>query len=320
MSVARGRALGLLAGLGADAVLGDPPNRWHPTAWFGTWAGWLERRCYADSVPAGVGHVVAAVAPVTLVGVGVEALGRRWPWLRPGCTALATWAVVGAHSLAHEGRTMAGRLEAGDLPGAREQLSHLCGRQAAGLDEPELARATIESLAENTADSVVASVFWGALLGAPGLLTHRAVNTLDAMVGHRSERYERFGKCAARLDDALDLLPARATGLLAGLVSPRPIQTWRVTIRDARNHPSPNGGWCEAAWAAALGVALGGTNVYPGGRVEDRGVLNPGGRPPDGVAVRRASRMVTAVTTLAGAGAGAGAAAALLVFGARRRR
>ena len=96
MSVARGRALGLLAGLGADAVLGDPPNRWHPTAWFGTWAGWLERRCYADSVAAGVGFVVAAVAPVTLVGVGVEALGRRRPWLRPGCTALATWAVVGA--------------------------------------------------------------------------------------------------------------------------------------------------------------------------------------------------------------------------------
>lgn len=316
MSGAESRALGLLVGLGVDAVLGDPPNRWHPTAWFGTWAGWLERRCYADSVPAGVGYVVVAVAPVTLVGVAVEALGRRRPWLRAGGTALATWAVVGAHSLATEGRVMAGRLEAGDLPGAREQLSHLCGREAAGLDEPELARATIESLAENTADSVVASVFWGALLGAPGLLTHRAVNTLDAMVGHRDARYERFGKCAARLDDALDLLPARATGLLAGLVSPRPIETWRVTIRDARNHPSPNGGWCEAAWAAALGVALGGTNVYPGGRVEDRGVLNAGGRPPDGIAVRQASRMVTAVTTLAGAGA----AASLLVFGARRRR
>lgn len=310
------RALGLLAGLGADAVLGDPPNRWHPTAWFGTWAGWLERRCYSDSVVAGLGYVVVAVAPVTLLGMGVEALGRRWPSLRPGSVALATWAVVGGRSLATEGRVMADLIDAQDLPGAREQLSHLCGRQADELGTSELARATIESLAENTADSVVASIFWGALLGVPGMVTHRAVNTLDAMVGHHNERYEHFGKCAARLDDILDLLPARVTGLLAGLASSDPVSTWRVTIRDARNHPSPNGGWCEAAWAAALGVALGGRNLYPGGRVEDRGVLNAGGRPSDGVAVRGAARMVRAVTVLAGAGA----AVALVVSATVRNR
>lgn len=307
------RAVGLLAGLLADQVLGDPPNRWHPTAWFGTWAGWLERHCYRDSVAAGAGYLVAAVAPVTALGVAAEVVSRRRPWLSATLTGLATWAVVGARSLAREGEVMADRLAADDLAGARGQLGHLCGRLPDALPASELARATIESMAENTADSALASICWGAIFGVPGLLTHRAINTLDAMVGHRNPRYERFGKASARADDLLDLLPARATGALGSLLSPRPAATWAAVRRDAGKHPSPNGGWCEAAWAGALGVQLGGVNVYPGGREEARGLLNEGAAAPDATAVRRASRLVTGVTLVAGAVA----AGALLVFGRR---
>ena len=311
-----GRALGLLAGLGTDALIGDPGNAWHPTAWFGRWAGWLEQRCYADSVAAGACFTVLAVAPVVALGVGAEALCRRRCWLRPAVTALATWAVVGARSLATQGRAMADRLDGGDLAGSRAQLGNLCGRLASELNEAELARATIESLAENTADSVVASLFWGAVAGIPGLLAHRAINTLDAMVGHRNDRYERFGKASARADDLLDWLPARITGALGALLGPQPAASWAVVRRDAGKHPSPNGGWCESAWAAALGVQLGGRNVYPGGRSEERGLLNAGAPAPDALAVRQASRLVSGVSLLAGGLA----AAALLDLAGRARR
>ena len=302
------RAAGLLAGLAADALIADPPNRWHPTAWFGSWANWLERRLYRDRVPAGIGFVLLAAAPATLLGVVGERMARRSPWLGAGLTGLGTWAVLGATSLAREGETMADRLADGQLAAARDRLGYLCGRLPDELDAPELARATIESLAENTADSALASIWWGAWLGLPGMLTHRAVNTLDAMVGHRNARYERFGKAAARFDDLLDLIPARLTGLLATALSPQPRGTWRVLRRDANDHPSPNGGWCEAAWAGALGVQLGGTNRYPGGRVENRGLLNSGGRAPDARAVRRAAGLTRAVTALAGLAAAAGLA------------
>lgn len=304
LTPAASRAAGLGLAALADQVLPDPPNRWHPVAWFGTWAGWLEARMWSDSRMRGATFTIVALAPVAALGLATEVATHRCPAAHALATALAGWVVIGAGSLSREGELMAGRLDEGDLPGARGRLSHLCGRLPDGLDEPELARATVESLAENTADSAIASLWWGALGGIPGMLVHRATNTLDAMVGYRSTRYARFGTASARLDDLLDLAPARLTAALAcalaSTVGGRPAATARIVLRDAHDHPSPNGGWCESAWAGALGVQLGGHNVYPAGVTEERGLLGDGPR-PRALQVRRAAKLVRRVT-LAGAG------------------
>ncbi|MFT3876651.1 MAG: cobalamin biosynthesis protein [Propioniciclava sp.] len=296
------RALGLVLGVTADALIGDP-RRFHPVAGFGTFAAAVERRIWADRTVRGGLHVALTVGPVVALGVASERLTRGRPVARMLTTAVATWASLGAHSLAREGRLMADALDSGDLDAARARLSHLCGRAPEGLDAEELGRATVESLAENTNDAVVAPLFWAATCGVPGVLGHRAINTLDAMVGHRSARYARFGSAAARLDDASAWLSARVTGGLACLLAPMVggsrTEAWRVMRRDAHDHPSPNGGWCESAWAGALGVRLGGRNVYHG-RVEVRGRLgDPSSPRPDADAVRRAARLVTGVTAAA---------------------
>jgi adenosylcobinamide-phosphate synthase len=163
---------------------------------------------------------------------------------------------------------MARLLSRGELPAARARLQHLCARDPEALGRDGLARATVESLAENTSDAVVAPLYWAVLGGIPGVLGYRAVNTLDAMVGYRSARYERFGWAAARLDDLVNLAPARITGALAVLAAPVVGGSSRAALRtlrrDRRSHPSPNGGYCESAFAGALGVRLGGTNKYHG--------------------------------------------------------
>jgi adenosylcobinamide-phosphate synthase len=169
-----------------------------------------------------------------------------------------------------------------------------------------MARAVVESLAENTVDAVVAPALWAALAGGPGAWGYRAVNTLDAMVGHRSRRYERFGWASARLDDAANFIPARVTAALVAAVRPgRARLVWTVVRRDAARHPSPNGGVAEAAFAAALGLRLGGANIY-GGRVEVRPSLGEG-RPPEPSDIAPASALSrdveTALTVLLAAAA-----------------
>ncbi|SDG29842.1 adenosylcobinamide-phosphate synthase [Sinosporangium album] len=302
------RALGLLAGVALDAVFADP-RRGHPVALFGRAAAALERRLYGDAKAYGVAHTALCVGAVAVVGVAAERATRRSPLARAAVTAAATWAVLGGTSLAREGVAMAEALEADDLPRARARLSHLCGRDPSELEAAELARATVESVAENTSDAVVAPLLWGAVAGVPGLLAYRAVNTLDAMVGHRSPRYERFGWAAARLDDAANLVPARAAGALAVLASPlvggSPRRTARVLARDGHRHPSPNAGRCESAFAGALGVTLGGVNVY-GSRVEHRPEMGDG-RKPDVSDIRRSVRLARAVS-LAAAGVAAAVA------------
>jgi adenosylcobinamide-phosphate synthase len=261
---------------------------------------------------------VACLTPLAVLGIAADRATCDRPICRALVTAAATWAVVGATSLAREGDTMASRLAAKDLDGARDQLSHLCGRDPKALDEPELARATVESMAENTADAAVASIFWGAVAGLPGMLVHRGANTLDAMVGHHNERFEHFGKVSAHLDDLLDLAPARITGTLACLLAPMiggdRVRSLDVMARDHAHHPSPNGGWCESAWAGALGVTLGGRNLYYGNRFEDRPLLGDGPR-PDAGKVSDAARLVQAVTWAAtGLAAGTLATAGHLLF------
>ncbi len=293
-------ALGLAGGLGLDAVLADP-RRGHPVAGFGSLAAAAERLVHQDSRAVGTAYAVALTGGAGLAGVGLVRSVRR-PGGLAALTALVTWVAVGGTTLRQEAAAMHALLADGDLDAARAQLSHLCGRDASDLDVPALARATVESVAENTSDAVVGPLFWGAVAGAPGLLAYRAVNTLDAMVGHRSERYQRFGWAAARLDDLANLLPARLTAALAVALAPvvggRPQAAVRAWSRDGRKHPSPNAGPVEAAFAGALGRTLGGTLAYAG-RVEDRPLLGNG--PAPSVAdIPRAARLSAAVSLAAG--------------------
>ncbi|MGH3753663.1 MAG: cobalamin biosynthesis protein [Pseudonocardiaceae bacterium] len=277
-----GRAVGLLLGVAADAVFGDPRRR-HPVAAFGQLAAAAERACYAEHRFAGLIYTGALVGGAAAVGGVLERAGRGRTAVQVAGTALATWIALGGASLAEEGAAMARALDAGDLDAARARLPHLCGRDPDDLDLAGLARASVESIAENTSDAVVAPLVWGAVAGVPGLLAYRAVNTLDAMVGYRSPRYYRFGWAAARLDDLANLLPSRAAAVLTALCAPvvggSARGAWRAWRRDAAAHPSPNAGQVEAAFAGALEVRLGGRTVYPHG-IEQRPVLGHG-RTPD---------------------------------------
>ena len=289
------RAAGLCIGFALDLALGDP-RRGHPVAAFGTVARRLEDRLYADSRPTGAAYTATLVGGTALFGHLASSGSRRGGRRELALVAAATYVVLGGTSLVREGDRMATLLESDDLPAARARLSHLCARDGSVLEGSELARATVESVAENTADAVVAPLFWGAVLGVPGLLGYRAANTLDAMVGYRSPRYARFGWASARLDDLLNLAPARLAALLTALVtlSLTPLRVWR---RDAHRHPSPNAGPVEAAYAGALGLQLGGSNVYDG-VTEARGTLGHG-RPVSVDDVRRANRLSRRVSAAA---------------------
>lgn len=271
-------ALGLLLGYGADRVLGDPA-RFHPVAGFGRAAAVLEPRLYADSRLRGAAYTVLLVGPTAGAALIVERRSRNRPTTRTLLTAAAAWAVLGGRSLEREASAIGAMLEAGDLVGARRRLTHLVARETTGLSADEVARAVVESVAENTSDAVVAPLLWGAVAGLPGLVGYRAVNTLDAMVGYRSERYKNFGWASARLDDLVNLPAARVAGALV-LVSnhQRAKDSWQVWSRDARSHPSPNAGVVEAAFAGSLGLTLGGTNIYHGA-VEERAKLGDGREP-----------------------------------------
>ena len=292
------RAAGLLAGGLLDAVLGDP-RRGHPVAIFGTAASRAETLLWSDSRGRGAAMVAACVAPVALAGLGAQRVTRGRPALTLAATALASWTVLGGASLGGSALALGRALAAGELAAARRMLPTLCGRDPDQLDAAGLARAAVESVAENTSDAVVAPLLWGAVAGLPGLLGYRAVNTLDAMIGQRSPRYQRFGWAAARLDDAANLIPARVTGLLTVALAPTvggsSRRALRTLLRDGRRHPSPNAGQCEAAFAGALGVRLGGRNSYQG-RAEQRGLLGDGAAPAAADISRavRLSRLVSA--------------------------
>ncbi|MCG0290997.1 cobalamin biosynthesis protein [Streptomyces sp. PSAA01] len=295
-SFACGAALGFLG----DLATGDP-RRGHPVAAFGRAAAAAERRLWRDHRGYGALHTAlcagGAAAGAALLTRAVRALGGRGG-AEVALTAAATWAVLGGTTLGREARAVGGALAAGDLEVARERLPHLCGRDPQALDGPQIARAVVESVAENTSDAVVGALVWGAVGGVPGLIGFRAVNTLDAMVGHKSPRYRRFGWAAARLDDVAGWPGARLTAALATLAGPDPRGARRVWRRDGRRHPSPNAGPVEASFAGALGVRLGGTLTY-GGRLEHRPVLNSGGRPVESADIERAIRLSRRVGVLA---------------------
>lgn len=268
-------AAGLALGWVADRLVGDP-RRGHPVALFGAWVEAVESRTYADSRAAGVLTEIAVLTPLVALG---RAVGQLPAPARCVATAALTWAALGGTSLGREGEALHELLVAGDLPAARVRVRNLVGRVTDDLDEDEIARAAVESVAENTSDAVVGTLVWGAVLGPAGVVLHRAVNTLDAMHGHRTRRYARFGWAAARLDDVLGWLPARMTVLATAAASPaRAKDIVRTAARDGRAHPSPNAGPVEAGVAAALGTRLGGRTVYASG-AEDRVVMGTGPSP-----------------------------------------
>jgi adenosylcobinamide-phosphate synthase len=261
-----------------DRSFGEPPIDPHPVAVFGTAMDAVERRLWDDERRAGVGYT----------GVGL-ALGLTTGAL-VGSTAVATYVSSAGRMLNDTAMSISDALDRGDLAGARRRLPSLVGRDPTQLDRPEVVRAVVESVAENTVDAVVAPACWAAIGGAPAVLAHRAANTMDAMVGHRSSRYERFGWASARVDDLLSWLPARVTAALVVAARPSAARAVHVVVtRDARSHPSPNAGVAEAAFAAALGIRLGGRNRY-GDRFEDRATLGHG-RPPDVDDIARAVKL-----------------------------
>ncbi|MFE1958308.1 cobalamin biosynthesis protein [Streptomyces sp. NPDC059479] len=334
---AYGAALGLLG----DRVFADP-RRGHPVAAFGRAAGAVERALWHDHRGWGAVHtLVCAGGAVGLAAVAARSTQAVWITrtvrvaqgvravraVREGravresrvasvaLTALATWSVVGGTSLGREARAIGAALTASDIELARERLPRLCGRDPQALDGQQLARAVVESVAENTSDAVVGALVWGAIAGVPGLVGFRAVNTLDAMVGHKSARYRRFGWASARLDDLAGWPGARLTAALAMVAGDDPRAALRAVRQDARKHPSPNAGPVEASFAGALGVRLGGTLAY-GGRVEHRPVLNGEGRPVETADIERAVRLSRRVSGYALAVCVAGRFA----YGAIRRR
>jgi adenosylcobinamide-phosphate synthase len=230
---------------------------------------------------------------------------RRRPGGRAVLLGAVTWAAVGGRSLAGAGRDLGEAVRSGDLERARTLAPTLVGRDPSRLDGPQLCRAAVESVAENTADAVIGPLLWGALAGPAGVVGYRAANTLDAMVGHKSPRYLRFGWAAARLDDLLGWPGSRLGAALACLLAPAvggdAGRAWRTVLADGGAHPSPNAGRMEAAFAGAFGVRLGGRNDY-GDRVEDRPTLGAGSLPgPDDVdrAVRLSLLIGVATAALA---------------------
>ncbi len=273
----------LLAGLAIDALFGDMPALFaavpHPVALAGRAIAVLDRKLNRPergerrrrtrgiitvivlvAAASGIGWIVHLVCRGTLIGAAVE--------------AFAVGVLLAQRSLDQHVASVAMALRTGGLLAGRRAVSHIVGRDPRQLDASGVARAAIESLAENFSDGVVAPVFWYLLLGLPGLFAYKTANTLDSMIGHRSPRYRAFGWAAARLDDLVNFVPARLSGFLfaaaaAFAANGRPHRAVVIMLRDAKKHRSPNAGWPEAAMAGALGLALAGPRHYAEGVVND---------------------------------------------------
>lgn len=294
--------------LAIDAALGWPDRLYarvgHPVTWIGRLIAAIETRCNrgerARRRIMGALCVLAVVAASATPAAAAQALLPAGAW---GVVlgAILAWPLVAARSLHDHVAAVARPLAAGDLARARAAVAMIVGRDPARLDDAGVARATLESLAENASDGVVAPLFWGAVAGLPGIAAYKAINTMDSMIGHRDDRFEDFGAAAARLDDLVNLIPARLTGVAIALVGGRPRAALGVMARDARRHRSPNAGWPEAAMAGALGVRLSGPRVY-GDRVADEPWLNAAAPDPAPADIGRGLALHVRAMVLCGAG------------------
>lgn len=258
-----------------DLTLGDP--RWfpHPAKWTGSMVAPLEKAMVSV-----LGRTIGAGAlfwALITLGQGACLLALAF-WLPSQLWwCLETWLIYqcfAAMDMHRHVRAISRPLKAGDLAQARSRLAWIVGRDTETLSETEVSRAAVESVGESACDALIAPLFWTVVGGPVGALVYRAANTLDSMVGHRGERYEKFGKASARMDDVLNWVPARIVALLS---SPRKLA---LVFRESKGHRSPNAGWGESAVAWATGVRLGGTNYYDGKPLESP-VFNPAGRAPD---------------------------------------
>ena len=294
--VGPGVPLVLLIALALDALIGDP--RWlpHPIRLMGWLTGLLDRTLNRERHGAVIRVAFGAVAVLLVAGVSAaagwliadRASALGWGWLAE--LALVTM-LLAQRTMADHMVRVARALDTGADP-ARAAVRHIVGRDVRALDEHGIARAAIESCAENYSDGVVAPAFWYLLLGLPGLLAYKAINTMDSMIGHRSPRHHAFGRAAARIDDAVNWVPARIAGgliALAALFLPgaAPGRAWRTMLRDAPRHSSPNAGWPEATMAGALGLALLGPRRYEGEAAADEAWLGDGRKDATADDVRR---------------------------------
>ena len=259
-----------------DAAVGWPAWLFarisHPVVWIGrvisrlegalNRGGWL-RRCSAGGLTVLITVALAVLPALVLLWV------LPGGWITSVVCGIAAWPLLAVRSMHDHVQAVQEPLACDDLEGARHAVSMIVGRDPAALDRPGVARAALESLAENTSDGIVAPLFWGVVAGLPGICAYKAINTLDSMIGHRNPRYEEFGKIAARLDDLVNLIPARLTGVLFALVSGRPGPAFHAMLHDARQHRSPNAGWPEAAMAGGLGIRLSGPRSYGAERTEE---------------------------------------------------
>jgi adenosylcobinamide-phosphate synthase len=281
----------LLLALVLDAALGDPAIVFgripHPVALIGRGIDWMDRRWnrenQADATRRRAGAIICLVLILASAAAGFfierRLAGFRFGWI---VEAALVSLFLAQNSLYSHIAKVAKGLTSGGLASGREAVARIVGRDPESLDEAGVCRAALESLAENFSDGVVAPVFWALIFGLPGILVYKTINTADSMIGHKTPRHLAFGWASARLDDLLNLIPARIAGLLIVASSfvvagARAHDGFRAMMRDAAKHRSPNAGWQEAALAGALGVALAGPRRYAGVTVEDHW-MNDGGR------------------------------------------
>ncbi|MET3911850.1 adenosylcobinamide-phosphate synthase [Bradyrhizobium sp. S3.3.6] len=283
-----GFAGAMVVAMAVDALLGWPSKLFarigHPVTWLGGLIAAIDAGWNRESDPpalrraAGIAGALLVIALAVALGWLLQSLLPP-SWIGIVLAGILAWPLVALRSLYDHVAAVANPLLGGDITAARAAVSRIVGRDPAALDEAGIARAAIESLAENASDGIVAPVFWGALFGLPGIFGYKAINTLDSMIGHRNERHEAFGWAAARIDDVANFVPARLTGFLFVLLARKRSEALSCMTRDARRHRSPNAGWPEAAMAGALGVRLSGPRIYHGS-ITDEPWLNGGARDP----------------------------------------
>ena len=279
----------LAAALVLDAILGEPDWLWsrlpHPAVLMGRAVAALDRR-----LNRGEARVLKGALAVAVLALGALTLGQVIAWLGPLAEVVAAAILLAQRSLVeHVGAVAAGLNRS--LQAGRDMVARIVSRDTRDMTEAQVARAAIESAAENLSDGVIAPAFWFLILGTPGLILYKAINTADSMIGYRNPRYEAFGKVAARADDLMNLIPARLTGLMIAIFTGQ-MGHWRDIVADARQHKSPNAGWPEAATARALDVALAGPRSYHG-QMRELPWVNGSGRRRIGAAdIRAAVRLL----------------------------
>ena len=277
----------MLLAWGFEIVLGWPEWLYrrirHPVVWIGALTSIFDRTLNRPAWSHRLRYLSGMIAALTIVMIiaGVALcvsylLPNTWPgFIVEGLIASS---LIASRSLHSHIKAVLRPLAKGDIAAARTAVSMIVGRDPSRLDEAGIARASLESLAENASDGVIAPLFWGAIFGLPGLAIYKAINTLDSMIGHKNDKYAAFGGFSARLDDVANFIPARITGFLIAAASVR-LRSLRTMLRDAGSHRSPNAGWPEAAMAGALNVRLSGPRAY-GDVVRTEPWLNEDARDP----------------------------------------